>query len=393
MSGRRIFIDCLSPCYRAALTDDGILTELIFQNKDDEVCVGDIYAGRIEKILPSGIGFVNIGHKTPVFLQMNEKGENTQGAKQGQDILVQITKEAFDNKRAVCTTRISRAGKYCVLVKDNGGIGISAKITDEDARERLRKLADDKNKEGYSIVIRTGALNASESEVKEEIDSLAYEISKIEERGKYTKAPAIIYKETDPIGKILRDMGSEEYSVVVNDSSIIENEYFKNANVEVYTGNVPLFVNYGIERQIEKLFNKRVWLKSGGYIVIDETEAMNVIDVNSGKSVNVKDSLKINIEAAREAARQIRLRNLNGMIIIDFISGKSKEQNEILSRVLKEEFLKDRVKTYIVGMTELGLMQITREKHRKPLSRYIYHKCPLCGGAGYVKDNVYMDLT
>ncbi len=392
MLGRRIYVDCYSPYYRAGLVENNKLTELILQDKENKAMVGDIYVGRVEKILPTGIAFVNIGEDKPVFLQLNNKSElfNTKNIKNGQEILVQITKEAFDEKRAVATTNISRAGKYSVAVKDNGEIGVSRKITDSDLRDKLRKIAEKYVKNGYSIVMRTGCQNADINEVENEVKGIIDTLVNIEEKGKYTKAPAIIYKEVSPLIKAIRDLCDDECSIVIND----KNEYQKLKkvynNTELYEGKVPLFWEYAIESQIEKLFNSKIWLDCGGYIVIDETEAMAVIDVNSGKSTNVKNNYKVNEEAAVEIARQIRLRNLNGMIIIDFINMDNKEDNDRLYKVLKTELNKDRIKTYIVGMTELGLMQLTRQKQRKPLSRYIYHKCPYCDGTGRVKDVSYL---
>ncbi len=392
MLGRRIYVDCYSPYYRAGLVENNKLTELILQDKENKAMVGDIYVGRVEKILPTGIAFVNIGEDKPVFLQLNNKSElfNTKNIKNGQEILVQITKEAFDEKRAVATTNISRAGKYSVAVKDNGEIGVSRKITNSDLRDKLRKIAEKYVKNGYSIVMRTGCQNADINEVENEVKGIIDTLVNIEEKGKYTKAPAIIYKEVSPLIKAIRDLCDEECSIVINDKSEYQKLKKVYNNTELYEGKVPLFWEYAIESQIEKLFNSKIWLDCGGYIVIDETEAMAVIDVNSGKSTNVKNNYKVNEEAAIEIARQIRLRNLNGMIIIDFINMDNKEDNDRLYKVLKSELNKDRIKTYIVGMTELGLMQLTRQKQRKPLSRYIYHKCPHCDGTGRVKDVSYL---
>lgn len=392
MSGRRIYVDCYSPYYRAALIEDGKLTELILQDKEINACVGDIFVGRVDKILPTNIAFINIGEKKPVFLQLNDKAEleNTRNIKQGQEIIVQVTKEAYDEKCAVVTTNISRAGKYCVAVKDNGEIGVSRKVTDDKIRENLRVIAEKYVKPGYSIVMRTGCINGKYEEIEDEVKNSINLLEAIENKGKYTKAPAIIYKEINPLNKVIRDLSYDNCEVVINDSaecSKIRNDY---ENVQLYEGTVPLFMEYGIESQIEKLFHKKIWLDCGGYIVIDETEAMTVIDVNSGKSTKIKENFRINKEAAVEIARQIRLRNLNGMIIIDFINMSNSNNNDELYKVLKTELNKDRVKTHIVGMTELGLMQLTRQKLRKPLSRYIYHKCPMCDGMGKVKDVSYI---
>lgn len=381
MSGRRIYVDCYSPYYRAALIENGKLTELILQDKENKAMVGDIYVGSVDKILPSGIAFVNIGEDKPVFLQLTENN-----IKNGQEIIVQIIKEAFDEKRAVATINISRAGKYSVAVKDNGEIGVSRKITDNELRDKLRTIAEKYVKSGYSIVMRTGCQNAEITQVENEVREIIKSLELIEEKGRYTKAPAIIYKEVNPLIKAVRDLCDDECSIVVNDKF----EYNKlkeiYENTELYEGKIPLYTEHSIENQIEKLFHKKIWLDCGGYIVIDETEAMAVIDVNSGKSTKVKNSFKINEEAAVEIARQIRLRNLNGMIIIDFINMPDKSDNDKLYKILKGELNKDRIKTHIVGMTELGLMQLTRQKQRKPLSRYIYHKCPMCDGIGMVKN-------
>lgn len=392
MSGRRIYVDCYSQYYRAALTENGKLAEIILQDKENKAGIGDIYAGRVEKILPSKIAFVNIGEEKPVFLQLNDKAEieNTINVKQGQEIVIQIIKDAVDEKCAVATTNISRAGKYCVIVKDNGENGVSKKITDDNKREELKRTADENKPEGYSIVMRTSCENAGTDEIENELKNLKEELAEIDEKGKYTKAPAIIYKDVNPLERVLRDLADDECSIIINDKKEFENLGISYNNIELYSGDIPLFINFGIESQIEKLFNRKIWLNCGGYIVIDETEAMSVIDVNSGKSINVKDIFKINKEAAVEAARQIRLRNLNGMIIIDFINMKSKSENEELYSILKRELNKDRVKTHIVGMTELGLMQLTRQKQRKPLSKYIYHKCAVCDGLGKVKDVSYI---
>lgn len=392
MSGRRIYVDCYSQYYRAALTENGKLVELILQDKEEKINVGDIYVGRIDKILPSNIAFINIGDAKPVFLQINDKAQahNVKGIKCNQEIVVQIIKEAFDEKCAVCTTNISRAGKYCVVVRDNGEIGVSKKITDESTRERLKAIAEKNAIQGYSVVMRTNCVNVDESIIEAEIKELTNELSEIENKGKYNKAPAVLYKEVNPLNKVIRDLAGENCTIIINDKEEFKKLNVSFQNVEIYGGDIPLFLNFSIESQIEKLFHRKIWLNSGGYIIIDETEAMTVIDVNSGKSINVKENIKINIEAACEIARQLRLRNLNGMIIIDFINMKNKGDNDKLYTILKNELLKDRIKTNIVGMTELGLMQLTRQKSRKPLSRYIFHKCPMCDGTGNVKDISYI---
>ncbi len=387
MSGRRIYVDCRSPFYRAAYTEDGRLSELILEDKHNTVLPGNIYAGRIERILPSGFAFVDIGEKEPVFLQLGR--DNTirgHRAKGNEEFPVQVIKEGYDEKRAVVSADISRSGKYCVVIDDGKkSIGVSAKITDSEKREELSDCVRDIS-DKYSIVVRTAGRDAGPSAVKEEAEAICAEMDEMLQKAEYTRAPALLYREDSPLFRLLRDIGGEDCTVVVNDEHDCQKIKERYSDTELYTGELPLFMNFGIEKEVNELFCRKIWLKSGGYIVIDETEAMTVIDVNSGKAQKVGRLFNINCEAAKEAARQIRLRNLSGMIIIDFINMQSREEKEKLYFLLKDELKKDRVRSHIVGMTELGLMQITRQKIREPLSRYIYRPCPMCGGLGAIKE-------
>lgn len=373
---KKIYVDCLSQYYRAALTEDGILTELIYQDRENELSVGDIYVGRIEKVLPKGISFVNIGRDRPVFLQRND-------LKNGKELIIQIEKEAVNEKCAVATDKISLNGKYCVVIYNDRGIGVSKKITDSLKREQLKSIGEKYTEDNISIILRTNCENADICQIENEVSALKTELVKLMERGSFAKAPCLLKKEDDIISKTVRDLITSD-----NDRVIINADVPLSYEAEVYRGSAPIFNYFGIESQIEKLFHKKIWLRSGGYIVIDETEAMTVIDVNSGKAVDERDFVKINQEAAKETARQIRLRNLSGMIIIDFINVK--DENALIYDTLKKYLAPDRVKTYIVGMTELGLMQLTRQKKRRPLSKYITHKCPVCDGTGYVKSISYV---
>ncbi len=373
---KRIYVDCLSQYYRAALTEDGVLTELIYQDKEDEISVGDIYVGRIEKVLPSGIAFVNIGRDKPVFLQRDD-------LKCSRELIVQIEKEAVNEKCAVATDKISLNGKYSVVIYNDSGVGVSKKICDSEKRELLKNVGEKYKDNNIGIILRTNCENADIDEIENEISALKVELIKIMEKGQFVKAPYLLKREADIISKTVRDLITADC-----DKVIINADVPLDYAAEIYKGSSPIFNYFGIESQIEKLFHKKIWLKSGGYIVIDETEAMTVIDVNSGKAIDEKNFIKINEEAAMESARQIRLRNLSGMIIIDFIN--IKDGNTQIYDALKKYLSLDRVKTHIVGMTELGLMQITRQKKRKPLSKYITHKCSCCDGTGYVKSINYI---
>lgn len=380
-------MDCLSRYYRIALMDNGKLQEIVYDDKEEKASIGDIFVGRIEKILPSKIAFVNIGEENPVFLQLTDskEAENTLGIKQGSDIVVQIEKEAYNDKRAVATTCVSLAGKYSVVVFDNSGIGISRKITDDARREELKKIAEPYNIDGYSIILRTNCENADNAHIEEEISSNLKKLKDIKYRGNYTKSPAILYKDSSLAEKTIRDLYfSDEDTVIVNGKEEYENISSIGVNTEYYNDDIPMFHNFSIESQLDKLFSKKIWLKSGGYLIIDETEAMTVIDVNSGKAISNESFVKTNREAAEEVARQIRLRNLSGMIIVDFINTKGEFDNENLLNLLRGFIAKDRIKTKIIGMTELGLMQLTRQKIRRPISQYIFCECPCCKGMGKV---------
>lgn len=373
---KKLYIDCLSSYYRAALVQDGELTELIYQDRHEDICVGDIYEGRVEKVLPSGIAFVNIGKDKPVFIQ-------DANVKSGKELAVQIEKEAFDEKCAVATEKLSLNGKYVVVIFNDGGTGVSKKINDPEVRKLLKETAEKYSEKNIGIIIRTNAEKAAISDIEEEILRLKAELLDLIKRSEFTKAPAVLRKETDMITRTVRDIITADCDGVVLNLDV-DTPFEKT----VYQGKIPMFNYYGIESQIEKLFHKKIWLKSGGYIVIDETEAMTVIDVNSGKAVGEKNYIRVNSEAAKEAARQIRLRNLSGMIIIDFINVRG--GNEAIYASLEKYLSEDRVKTFIVGMTELGLMQLTRQKKRKPLSKYITCDCPVCNGLGYVKSLAYL---
>ncbi len=392
MSGGKIYIDAFSEPYRTALVENGVLTELIMQDRNESVLADNIYVGRVEKVLPSGIAFVNIGEKKPVFLQINDsrEGDEVRNVRPGREITVQVIKEAYDEKCAVVTGALSIAGRYAVMLMGQEQTGVSAKITDSDTRQRLRELGDKYCREGIAPIIRTSAENASAGDIEAELEILYNRLRSVIEKGSHTKAPALIYKESSPLDRAVKDMADEDCPIVVNEKSAYEELKAKYNNVTLYEGAIPLFRNFSIESQIDELFNRKIWLKNGGYIVIDETEAMTVIDVNSGKASESRNSAKINMTACEEIARQLRLRNINGMIITDFINVKDKAENERLTEHIKKCFARDRVKVHIVGMTELGLMQITRQKKRKPLSRYIFRECPCCGGSGHVKDINYI---
>lgn len=385
---KKIYVDCLSSMLRVALVNNSVLEEIIIDDKADRPRVGDIYAGKIEKILPSGIAFVNVGFKQPVFLQLSDFREKNTAVKCGDDVVVQVLREEVDDKKATVTTEISAAGRYAVVTAGSMGVGVSRKIEDSEKRSMLKQLGEKYKSEGIGLILRTSCADADPRLIEEELAALKEKCVSLKERARYAKAPSVVEKGSSIAEMAVRDLLSPGDEVIINDKEefekIAHNLY--DCKVSLYEGKIPMFSNFFLEGQIEKALHGKVWLKCGGWLDIDCTEAMTVIDVNSGK-YNGSIS-KVNMEAAEECARQIRLRNLNGMIIIDFIN-ESREENEKLRARLEELVKRDRVKTCIVGMTGLGLMELTRQKTRKPLYKLVTHKCPVCGGTGLVENRLY----
>lgn len=403
---KRIVIDYMSNQYRTALIEDGQLLELIIENKDKKLAVGNIYIGKIKKILPSKFVFIDLGDEKNAFLYLNDKkddffysfnelkGEKELTIKQGQEILVQVEKDAVDEKGAVVTGRLSFAGKYVVLLINDTGIGISKKIENTTKREELKNISKEMLPEGFGLIMRTNCENVSTDEIKEEIRKLLEKSRIVLEKGNYTKAPLLIYEAENETEKIIRDfsVNYSEDEVIVNSKQIYE-EIKNYTNAKYYDNKIPIFDYYSIESQIEKALNNKIWLKSGGFIVIDETEALAVIDVNTGKHTGAnhrKTVFKTNSEAVIEILKQVRLRNISGMIIIDFIDMQFEEDRAAIKQLLYEHKKKDRIPITIVGMTELSLMQLTRKKSRLPLSKVLLCDCPSCKGLGKIENELYI---
>lgn len=397
-----IYIDGLSVKTRTALKENGELTEIIYESNDGFE-PGNIYVGRVAKVLKGQFIFIEIGDKRTAFLQpdinkesaiYNEKGKIR--IKEGDSILVQISKPAVDEKGAVVTTRFNLTGKYCVLIANDRGIGVSKKIKNEDKRQELKALAADILSEDFGVVMRTCCEAAEMNDIKKELEALKNKAKEFIERASCIKPPALICEEISPSARAVRDLSSlGETEVIVNNKDLFNTLKLQTGveNITFYDKSDPMFHYYSIESGIEKALHRRIWLKSGGYIVIDYTEAMNVIDVNSGKMTgkHLKDfALKVNLEAAEEAARQIRLRNLTGMIIIDFIDMDRQEDVEQVSNRLKECIAKDRITTSLVGMTSLGLMQLTRKKIGLPLHKILMCSCAACTGTGLTENEFYI---
>ncbi len=403
----------------ALLEADNQLAELYIERKKDASLVGNIYKGRVIKILPGmQSAFVDIGLSKAAFLHVadvhstfeyslfGEDIENTiplelpieELLQEGQDVFVQVSKDPMGTKGARVTSYITLPGRYLVLMPGVEHIGVSRRITDEDERARLKGIISQLKPKNFGFIIRTASEGCTEEELKKDIDFLMRLWENIQDKKERVSAPHLLYADLDLSLRGVRDILGHEADILIIDSmdeyqKLIEfaSTYFPKliSRIKLYDSREPIFDAYGLELEIPKALGKRVWLKSGGYIVIDQTEALTSIDVNTGKFVgkaSLEDTiLKTNLEAVKEIAYQIRLRNLGGIIIIDFIDMEKKENREKVFNVFKEIMSKDRAKCTILEVSELGLIQMTRKRVRESLGRTLCDACPYCEGRGFVK--------
>ena len=397
---KRILVDSGEYGTRIGVVEDGLLAELVYERKNSMPIVGNIYMGKVVNVLPGmQAAFVDIGEDKNAFLyygdNKDEKG-NIIKPKNGSEILVQVEKAGVGKKGSVLTRKISFPGKFIVIIPNDNKIGISKKITDQNERQRIKDVVRGELPESYGVIIRTDGEGKSEETYKKEIERLVKRSEDIMKRAGYAKAPALLYTDANGVAKVVRDFFHSDIDEIVANSEDDYEELLKlcreigedESKIRLHNDGTPLFGAYYVEGQAKAAFNKQVWLKSGGFIIIEQTEACVVIDVNTGKytgKVNLeKTILKTNLEAADEIARQLRLRNLNGMIIVDFIDMKSEQDRQTLRKRLEEAVSKDSLQTIVVGMTQLGLMQLTRKKKRESLMHLMTKPCPCCGGTGRI---------
>jgi len=411
---KEIVADIGQEMIKVGVIEDGELVELYIEKRLSESAVGNIYKGKVANVLKGmQAAFVNIGLEKNAFLYFGDiKRDNLDDGeiiermdvvsisdllKPGQDVVVQVTKDPMGTKGARVTTNISIAGRFLVLMPMVDSIGISRKIEDETERERLKKLVNEIKKQPYGAIIRTAAEGCTKEELEEDWDNLTRLWEDIKKRSKDLKSPSLIYKEMDFLLRIARDIFTADVEKFhVNEKEAWERlkEYFKNISpkfeekIVFYENRLELFKYFNMEKEIEKALSRKVWLKSGGYIVIDKTEALTVIDVNTGKyigSIDLENTvLTTNLEAAREIARQIRLRDIGGIIIIDFIDMASEEHKKKVLEYLNMLFKKDRNKTQILDITALGLVEVTRKKIRQSIDEILGNTCPYCDGNGKI---------
>lgn len=434
---KEIIISSTSEENRIAITEDGKLAELFIENEEYEKVVGDIYLGKVAKVIP-GIkaAFIDLGFKQDAFLHFSDVGDQVEDFKEllgediddddddedeppqkpqyrrrnqlpklerGQKIIVQITKEPVGNKGVRVTSKVSLPGRYLVFLPFENKVNASKQIQNIREKKRLKQIVRNyRNSKGleFGAIIRTVAEEVEEKSLTEDLENLYNTWKNIEKQVKTSNPPAVLYKDLSIITSVIRDLFRDDVVKVITDSKKLHKEiltYLKSTSpelaplVELYKGNKALFDVYGIENEFHSTLSKTVPLRIGGHLVIEKTEAMFVIDVNSGKYAKSKDqetnSLKTNLEASREVVRQIRLRDLGGIIVIDFIDVYDDKNKKKVYDELKKEFKKDRAKVTILPMSEFGLVQITRQRVRENVVRSITEQCPLCGGSGIVESS------
>jgi len=388
---KRMLIDSHEGDIRAALVDNGHLIDLIVEKKDSRSITGNVYLGIVKTILPNQFAFIDIGQPRNGFLNTADYRQYP-ALRMGQNIPVQVRKDPSGDKGASLSRQIDLTGRLVVLMANGGcGIGVSHKITDNRERDRLKSAVADRVPDGFGVILRTCCENKDEAEILADLDAQLNIYREITGKGIYQKPPVLLYRENS----LFHDFVNEDIDeIIVGTASMLSyavheaKKLLPGVRVRLHTEKLPLF-NIEIEQQIDRALEKKIWLDCGGFLIIEQTEACVIIDVNtgrySGRKSHRESILYANMEAAAEAAAQIRLRNLSGMIIIDFINMEKREDTHRLYEYFSKEVARDRIKTNIIGMTELGLMQLTRRKTRESLGRIMLRECPACNGAGYVK--------
>ncbi|MFQ5911944.1 MAG: ribonuclease E/G [Nitrospinota bacterium] len=416
---------------RVALLENNIVTELYIERKLEEGIVGNIYKGKVTKVLPGmQAAFVDIGldkagflyvsdvdadrDNLDPFLEQNEeleiefdRRERTRRApakpiedllRSGQEVMVQVTKEPMGTKGCRLTSYISLPGRYLVFMPTGDQIGVSRRIEDEAERKRLKKLVRRLRDNGGGYIVRTVSEGVSEAEFESDIRFLTTLWSQTRGTSDSLSAPAILHDDLNLVLRMIRDLFTEDIEqMVIDDPEVHQQalEFVKNfyphlaPRISLHESREPIFDAHGVELEIERALGRRVWLKSGGYIVIDQTEALVTIDVNTGRFVGKRDPeetiLKTNMEAVREIVYQVRLRNIGGIIIIDFIDMEREENKEKVFEALVQELKADRSRTKILKISEMGLVEMTRKRVRESLSRTLCQPCPYCDGRGIIK--------
>jgi ribonuclease G len=438
MPNSLLVINADGPETRVALVENGLLGELYIERKQERGIAGNVYKGRVERVLPGmQAAFVNIGLEKSAYLHVsdvrgtpddlkrlfsgdaprdrrNGRGQEDDddeappspagGArieellKEGQEIVVQVTKEPISTKGARTTRYISLPGRHLVFMPTVDHIGISRRISSDKERRRLREIVESMRPPGSGFIVRTVAENVSERDLKADMDFLIKLWNEVVRRTESSRCPALIYNDLDLLLRTVRDLFTADVEKLIIDA---RSEYDRikkfiaafmpdfTGFIELYDGSEPIFDGYGIEIEIDRALERKVWLKSGGYLIVDEMEALTAIDVNTGRFVGKKsleDTItQTNLEASREVAEQLRIRSIGGMIVVDFIDMDRPSNRDKVMRSFNEFLRKDRSKAAVTRISELGLVEMTRKRTRESLLHNLTEPCHNCEGKGYTK--------
>ncbi len=406
---------------RIAVVEDGELQELYIERSSLENHVGNVYKGRVTNIEPSiqaafvdyGLpknGFLHVSDVIPSYYGETRDGHNKPPIqkilKRGQEVIVQVSKEGIGTKGATLTTYLSIAGRFLVLMPGLNRVGVSRKIEDDDERSKLRDMLEGLDRpKNMGVIIRTAGLNEPKKSLQQDLNYLDRMWKLLMEQVKIAKCPSEIFRESDLVARTIRDIFTNDISrIYVDDADVARRavEFFQVAmpqyadRVELYDKKLPLFHRYGLEDEIEKIYSRRVPLVSGGYLVIDQAEALVAIDVNSGRYHGGKNAeeaaLKLNLEAAKEIVRQLRLRDLGGVIVMDFVDMREEKHRRELENLLKAEMKRDRARSKMMKTSKFGIIEMTRQRVRPSLERSTFQDCAHCSGSGIIKTPESMSL-
>jgi ribonuclease G len=433
MSNSLLVINADGPETRVALVEDGFLGELYIERKRERGIAGNIYKGRVERVLPGmQAAFVNIGLEKSAYLHVSDvrgtpddltrlfssessrsddEDEDAADAarahggariedllKEGQEIVVQVTKEPISTKGARTTRYISLPGRHLVFMPTVDHVGISRRISSDRERKRLREIVDSMRPPGSGFIVRTVADGVSERELRADMEFLIKLWNEVVRRAEGGRCPALIYNDLDLLLRTVRDLFTADVEKLIIDSRPEYDRVKKfisafmpdfTGNIELYDGTDPIFDGFGIEIEIDRALERKVWLKSGGYLIVDEMEALTAIDVNTGRFVgksSLEDTItKTNLEASREVAEQLRIRSIGGMIVVDFIDMDRPHNRDKVTRAFNDYLRKDRSKAAVTRISELGLIEMTRKRTRESLLHTLTEPCSACEGKGYTK--------
>ncbi|MEZ4475334.1 MAG: Rne/Rng family ribonuclease [bacterium] len=417
-----LVLNCSPHEVRVALLEDGQVAEIYVERRRDASLVGNIYKGRVIRVLPGmQAAFVDIGLDRAAFLYVGDVAEPKRSSTstlsearqdlasrpiqsllhEGQELMVQVAKEPISTKGARVTTHVSIAGRHLVFMPTMEHIGVSRRITDEEERRRLRDILETLVPNGGGFVARTAAEGRTPEELQADLEFLRQVWNDVLNRKEALAAPATLYEDLDLALRSVRDLVTPELEKIIVDDAE-EHERLKRFmrrfmpryldRVHHHATHDAIFDAYGVEIELNRALGRKVWLRSGGYLIIDQTEALTAVDVNTGRFVgrrNLEDTiLRTNIEAVNEIVSQLRLRNIGGIIIIDFIDMEQEQNRNRVYTALAEALQRDRAKTNILKISDLGLVEMTRKRVRESLMRSLSEPCYYCEGSGFVKSEV-----